>query len=247
MDGVCLSESNTAVLQCVITVPEKFGRGSPYQPNLDVDMNTGNIKLQNTKETTVIFDSFSSDEEVRRRNPVANSVSRLNDSSCHFPASLTLSVSSPVVAVLSPDMVSAYRTVDRKRPRPPAFMAAPKPQESTTEAKVQRRPIAKRSVIITNFDLELERHKRQCAMLFSDASDTEPPPYISMAQTLLSMKDPPTSFADALRGNPARPASPCGSESSASSWEVPHRSTSPRRNTSEESEAVSALCAFRGM
>ena len=190
------------VLQCVITAPR---RCSPQDNGtLLSDDRTGDLRLRNVSGTTVIFDSFSSAEDVRRRNPLTNSISRLNDPTRHFLTGFSVSVTGPVAAILTPDMVEAYQKVE-KRPRAP--------------------PVVPRSTIVTEFDLEIERRKRRCALLFQDTpvslSSNSPPTIVSMAETLLSMRDPSATFADVLRGDP------------------------PRTNTTEETAAISALCAFR--
>jgi hypothetical protein len=195
---------NASLLQCVITAPR---RCSPQDNTLLSDDQTGDLRLRNMGGTTVIFDSFSSAEDVRRRNPLSNSISRLNDPSRHFLAGFSVSVTGPVAAILSTDTVEEYQRVE-KRPRAP--------------------PVVQRSTIITDFDLEIERRKRQCALLFRDTSvslSNSPSTIVSMAETLLSMREAAT-FADVLRGNP---------------------SERPHTRTTEETAAISALCAFRGL
>jgi hypothetical protein len=227
---------NLALLQCVITVPDKYSQEPSCQ--MRVDRQTGDIQLRNTCGTTVIFDSFSSEEEVRQRNVVKNSVSKLNDTSRHFLANLNISIASPVAAVLSPASVQSYRTVDRKPP----------PIET------------KQPIIITEFDMEIERRKRQCAMLFGDIQPpNKPQRFLSMAEALLSMnpENQRGSFADALRKNPflqhaAMPVSPPSSSSPCSSSEMiacchvskRHVHSPPR---SSEEIAVSALREFGNM
>lgn len=198
--------SHPIVLQCIITAPRRCSQESSPSTSggnaLLNDPSTGDLRLRNATGTTVIFDSFSPAEEVRRRNPVTNSISRLNDPSRHFLTGFNVSVTGPVAAILSTDTVEGYQKVERKAPQPPPVTA-------------------KRPMIITEFDLEIERRKRQCALLFRDTSvslSSSPPTIVSLAETLLSMKDQSTSFADVLRGSPP--------------------------NTSEESAAISALCAF---
>jgi hypothetical protein len=199
-----------------------------------VDKQTGNTQVRNTCGTTVIFDSLSSEEEVRRRNPVINSVSKLNDTARHFLTNMNVSVTSPVAAVLSPSTVSMYRTVDRKAKEP---------------------PVAKRSHVVTEFDLEIERRKRQCAMLFSETSAPPPKPrFMSMAEALLSMnphQKPSSSFAHALCGESRGPTplpSPCSSSEMVACCAVPKRHMlTPPRSRSGEEIAISALREFGNM
>ena len=185
-------------MQCIITAPRRFSHDPPN--TLLADARTGDLRLHSVNGTTVIFDSFSPAEDVRRRNPVTNSISRLNDPSRHFLTGFNVSVTGPVAAILSAETVETYQKVERKAP-----------------------PVApKRATIVTEFDLEIERRKRRCAMLFQDTSvslTSSPPTIVSLAETLLSMKEHSTTFADVLRAP-------------------------TRANTTEENAAISALCAF---
>jgi hypothetical protein len=65
--------------------------------------------------TTVVFDSFSNEKDVQRRNHAAINISKINDTSKRFATDFTVRTSGQVTAVLSPSTVANYRVVDPKR------------------------------------------------------------------------------------------------------------------------------------
>ena len=64
---------------------------------------------------TIVFDSFSSEEEVKQRNVVGNNVRKINDSNRRFSTDFRIRFSGRVSAVLSPSSIGSYRVVDAKR------------------------------------------------------------------------------------------------------------------------------------
>ena len=218
------------MLQCVITVPDERSQTSASKQHT-LCFDDRSVHLSNVDGTTVVFDSFSSEEERRQWSPLIKSVSKLKDPSRHFFADWNIRVSSRLSAILGPETIAAYRTVDRK----------------PTEAP-------KRSVVTTDFDDEIQELKRHCAMLSNETSSfSKQQRYRSTAEALLSMNQAPGSFADVLRGNqpPApssQPPEPRNDEGSSQSSETPTVCMSPPGTHNDEmSVAVSALCAFGKM
>jgi hypothetical protein len=75
-----------------------------YETNLSIT--TGN---------TVMFDSFTAEPEVRRRNIMNNNVSKLNETGRHFRTEFGIRVQAKSVsAILCASTVSEYRVVDKK-------------------------------------------------------------------------------------------------------------------------------------
>ena len=65
---------------------------------------------------TVVFDSFTPEPEVRRRNIMNNNISKLNETSRHFRTEFSVRVhASSVSAILCAGTVAEYRVVDRKK------------------------------------------------------------------------------------------------------------------------------------
>ena len=96
--------------QCIINVPDRYAQ--TFDQTFTSDQ-AGNVLVKNLNGTTVIFDSFSSEEEVRNRNEKNNSISGLSDPRNHFDVEVDLRISTKTAAVLSPSTVSSYRVVDR--------------------------------------------------------------------------------------------------------------------------------------
>ena len=232
-----------SLLQCVITVPDKYAQDPKTQQTLSLDNRTGDMRVRNTSGTTVVFDSFSSEQEVRLRNPITNSISRINDTSRHFLANVSINVVGPVAAILSPSMVASYQTVDHKASGKKAKRKEPEPL-----------PVAKRSVhIVTKFDSEIEKMKRQCARLFGEVPAEQPKRHrlMSMAEALSSMNPhtPCNSFADAVISNPSPSFStrttPVHSSEMIACISLANMYSPPGR--SSEEIAVSALREFGNM
>jgi len=73
------------------------------------------LKVSITNGGTVIFDSFSPEHEVRRRNANRNNISKLNHMPSRFPASFRVDVKADsVAAVLCAETVSDYKVVDKR-------------------------------------------------------------------------------------------------------------------------------------
>ena len=77
--------------------------------------NEQDMQLAITSGNTVVFDSFTPELEVRRRNLMNNNISKLNETSRHFRTEFGVRVhASRVAAVLCAGTVAEYRVVDRK-------------------------------------------------------------------------------------------------------------------------------------
>ena len=64
---------------------------------------------------TIVFDSFSDEDEVRRRNGNVINISKIQDASRRFVTDFTVRASGEVTAILNADTVADYRVVDGKR------------------------------------------------------------------------------------------------------------------------------------
>ena len=72
-------------------------------------------QLSVTNGGTVIFDSYSPEHEVRRRNLKTNNVSKLNHMPNRFPTDFNVRVrADSVAAILCAETVSDYKVVDKK-------------------------------------------------------------------------------------------------------------------------------------
>ncbi len=77
--------------------------------------NDDNMNLSVTQGNTVIFDSYTPEHEVRRRNLKTNNVSKLNQMQNRFANEFNVKISSvSITAVLCPRTVANYRVVDKK-------------------------------------------------------------------------------------------------------------------------------------
>ena len=182
-----------AVTQCVITIPDTGSGARLYQQqNLNMDPVSGDLEVSNRGSTSIVFDSFSSEGIVQRRNPISNSISRINDPSRHFPVSFNVMVEGSVSAVLSPSSVEQYCTPDRRiggeaacveRPSAPcpgpALSASKRTLSNLYEldAENETRPVSEepKSTLsrLSELDAEIEARKRQCLLLFGDLDTTE--------------------------------------------------------------------------
>ena len=52
--------------QCIISGPDEFCKHPAYQQTLDIDKQTGNVWVTDTRRTNVSFHSFSQEEEVKQ-------------------------------------------------------------------------------------------------------------------------------------------------------------------------------------
>lgn len=101
-------------LQCVITAPDDLNPDNIQR--LNVDDHTGNIKCSNIGGTSLIFDSYSDEDQVQSRNPIINNIRKIGDSSRHFRVNFNVSVIGSAAVVLSPSTVGAYCMPDRESP-----------------------------------------------------------------------------------------------------------------------------------
>ena len=68
-----------------------------------------------SNSNTIIFDSFSSEVEVRKRNLVVNNISKINDPRRRFASEFNVRVTGKVTTILSASAVAEYRVVDDRR------------------------------------------------------------------------------------------------------------------------------------
>ncbi len=64
--------------------------------------------------TTIVFDSFSDEQDVQRRNLAAINISKIGDVARRFETDFTVNASGKVTAVLGANTVAKYRVVDIK-------------------------------------------------------------------------------------------------------------------------------------
>ena len=87
---------------------------------------TTSIEMQCTNGTTIVFDSFSDEQDVRRRNLSAVNISKVRDSGKRFHTNFTIQTSGEVAAILSASTVADYRQVDaRQTAHPPSSTYTP--------------------------------------------------------------------------------------------------------------------------
>jgi hypothetical protein len=143
-------------------VPDRLCNDQAFQQTLTVQQDNGDIRVDCAAGTTVIFDSFSSEQEVQCRNMYLNSVSKINDPVRHFPVNFNVEVKGTVAAVLGPSTVSSYRVVDRRAQEP---VVPPDNRPEHVKMSMKRKET---ELPMSEFDMEIERRKRQCALLLSD-------------------------------------------------------------------------------
>jgi hypothetical protein len=170
----------------VITLPDVDSDAPVRTPHaLGFDELSVHLKAQGG--TTVVFDSFSHERERMEWSPLVETIDGAGDISC--PADWNVRVSGNLSAVLGPENIAAYRTLE---PKADAV-----------------------SAVVTEFDEQIQALKRHCAGL-SDLPSNPPPYRRSVAETLLSIHQTPGSFADVLRsGNPTPLCTPPDDEVSA--------------------------------
>jgi hypothetical protein len=141
------------------------------QQDLNMDNSTGDIRVVNTAGTAIIFDSFSQEEVVAQRNPVINSISKINDPSRHFLVNFNVSVAGSAAAVLSPSTVASYCTSDRR-----AVLPVDLPVDPVVVDAGRKRPrdMPVPAMVHIGFDAEVERRRRHCAMIYGDMMDLRP-------------------------------------------------------------------------
>ena len=136
------------LMQCIITIPNEYAQDSSFTQTLEISETLGDISALKLRGNTIVFDSFSSEDEVKRRNTRINTVSRLNDSTCQFQTDFNICFSSVTAAVLSPSMVPSYRIVDR---RGLAVLATDKRPEHIKEALKHKRRTSESPSIETSY------------------------------------------------------------------------------------------------
>ena len=179
----------SCLLQCIITIPKRYAQSSPA-----ITVNPSQIDVTNLSGNTVIFDSFSSEDEVKLRNTVVNSVSQFNEVSSHFQANFNVNVSTRVSSVLSPSMVSAYRVTDRRAARGKKKTPLPKADTRGGSSPIEPKKDEGKIIEPLSFEQQIAIRKRQCAMLVDEIAP-------SLAQSLSTLEDQPdkrfkSSFAD---------------------------------------------------
>lgn len=182
----CLNRADFRLLQCIISVPDKLSEGCAFQQTLTMSGEDGDIQVKCTAGTTVIFDSFSSEADVQRRNLHSNSVSKINDAARHFMVRFNVSVQGRVAAVLGPSTVSSYRVVDRRAQEP---VVPPDNRPEHVKERMKRKAVPE----LTEFDLEIERRKKQCALLLGDMSIVS-----DDNEAIVSNEEPCSSFASVI-------------------------------------------------
>ena len=110
------------------------------------------IKVSITHGNTVIFDSFSPEHEVRRRNINRNNISKLNHMPSRFPVNFSVHVrADSVAAVLCAETVSDYKVVDKR-----SCQAIPASDKRPDAVKAPHELDAKRRKITTEVSPEIK-------------------------------------------------------------------------------------------
>jgi hypothetical protein len=104
--------SDCFFLQCIITMPD----GVVNNSDVVQIMNQGNdLGVAITNGNTVIFDSYTPEHEVRRRNINRNNISKLNHMQSRFSTKFDVHIQAEsVTAVLCAETVSDYKVVDKR-------------------------------------------------------------------------------------------------------------------------------------
>ena len=93
-------------------MPDDLVSSSKFIQSVDQGHDT---QLSVTSGCTVVFDSYSPEPEVRRRNLKNNNVSKLNHMPNRFPTDFNVRVrADSVAAILCAETVSDYKVVDKK-------------------------------------------------------------------------------------------------------------------------------------
>ena len=85
------------------------------------------IDIVSKQSNTIVFDSFSDQRDVHRRDTKANNISKINDRARRFPTDFSIRVSGEVTAILSARSVADYRVVDARKYKATAPSVAPPP------------------------------------------------------------------------------------------------------------------------
>jgi hypothetical protein len=105
---------------------------------------------------TVVFDSFTPEPEVRRRNIMNNNISKINETSRHFRTEFSVRVHvSSVSAILCAGTVKEYRVVDRKKGKTllpsdkrPMHIREYKPKSQATAPSPKKRKIVPSPLVV---------------------------------------------------------------------------------------------------
>jgi hypothetical protein len=104
-----------------------------------MDLGSNDMNLSVTSGNTIIFDSFSPEAEVRKRNVRNNNVSKLNQIPNRFPTEFFVALrASSVTAILCSNTVQDYKVIDKKSGA--ALTATDKRPEYIKAAQGAKRP-----------------------------------------------------------------------------------------------------------
>lgn len=198
--------------QFVATIPINVST----DPQISADAKS--ISLSNLSGTTVIFDSFSSEDEVSERLIPGNV-------QAYTHTKFSVHVSGVVSAILSPSTAPSYkfaknnkrRLADTKRQKKQAPVVVKQEAEPTSPPCEDTIDLT----MINDLHMQIMKQKQRCAMLFSDQRYEVSRVFVASASCAhaLCSQTPKESFASCLVGcSRTRPYSV--SSSAASSSEV---------------------------
>jgi len=125
------------LLQCVITMPDGVVSTRDFVQTVNLGSNDMNLSV--TSGNTIIFDSFSPEAEVRKRNVRNNNVSKLNQIPNRFSTEFYVGLrASSVTAILCSNTVQDYKVIDKKSGA--ALTATDKRPEYIKAAQGAKRP-----------------------------------------------------------------------------------------------------------
>ena len=181
------------MLQCVVTLPDVDCDAPARAAQHALEFDELSVRLNAQDGTTVVFDSFSHEGERMEWSALVETVNGAGDISRH--ADWNVRVSGSLSAVLGPENIAAYRTLQPKADAACSMVTESddRPLEPKTDAVCST---------ASELDEEIQALKRHCAGL-SDLPTIPHPHRLSVAETLMSIQQTPGSFADVLRsGNP---------------------------------------------
>jgi hypothetical protein len=113
--------------QCIMTLPDKLADGMQqeftWEEEIESDYSSPSTSPHRAEKkicvdfvqgTTIVFDSFSDEQDVQRRNLAAINISKIGDAARRFETDFTVNASGKVTAVLGANTVAKYRVVDIK-------------------------------------------------------------------------------------------------------------------------------------
>jgi hypothetical protein len=164
------------LLQCVVTLPDVDSDVPARAAQHALDFDELSVRLNAQDDTTVVFDSFSHERERMEWSALVDTVNGAGDISRH--ADWNVHVSGSLSAVLGPENIAAYRTLQPKadpadRALEPKADPADRPLEPKTDAVCS---------MGAEFDEEIQALKRHCAGL-SDLPTIPHPHRLSVAET----------------------------------------------------------------